>query len=184
MNDEIMAVDPRFVKIVLDQYPLSKGGIHGVFHWARVMENGMRLAPECGARLDVIEYFALLHDSRRLDDGLDEYHGPRAVQFAGVLRNPWIDLDEAGFVLLEQAMSRHTGGTCDEDVTVQVCLDADRLDLERVGIQPDPRWLCTPHARDPETIAWASARARNGYVAIEILERWGIDWKQIQSTYG
>jgi uncharacterized protein len=129
--------------------------------------------------VDVLEYFALLHDSRRLDDDHDASHGARAAQFAIALRNPWIDLDEEGFVLLEQALSRHTGGTCEEDVTVQACLDADRLDLERVGIQPNPRWLCTPRARDPETIAWASARARTGYVAIEILERWGIDWKQI-----
>jgi len=184
MKGRNMGVDPRFVKIVLDQFSLPIGGIHGVFHWARVMENGMRLAAECGARLDVVEYFALLHDSRRLDDGLDEYHGARAVQFASAFRNPWIDLDEEGFVFLEQAMSRHTGGACDGNVTVQVCLDADRLDLERVGIQPDPRWLCTPHAREPETIAWASARARNGHVAVEILERWGIDWKQIQPGYG
>lgn len=179
-----MGVDPRLVKIILDQYPLSIGGIHGVLHWARVMENGLRLAPECGARLDVIEYFALLHDSRRLDDGHDANHGARAVQLANALRNPWIDLDEEGFGSLEQAISCHTGGGCDEDVTVQVCLDADRLDLERVGIHPDPRWLCTPCAREPETIAWASVRARAGHVAVAILKRWGIDWKQYQSIFG
>ena len=31
-------------------------------------------------------------------------------------------------------------------------VDADRLDLGRVGIQPHPKRLCTPHARRSDTI--------------------------------
>ncbi len=41
------------------------------------------------------------------------------------------------------------------DITVQTCWDADRLDLGRVGITPNPRWLCTACAKDPATILWA-----------------------------
>ena len=39
------------------------------------------------------------------------------------------------------------------------CWDADRLDLLRVGIVPDPRRLCTPFARLEETIDGACKRA-------------------------
>lgn len=33
----------------------------------------------------------------------------------------------------------------------QACWDADRLDLWRVGIQPQLRYLSTPYARKPST---------------------------------
>ena len=55
-------ITPEFVKFILDQFPMRLTGIHGVFHWARVFENGRHLAGITGARLDVIEHFALLHD--------------------------------------------------------------------------------------------------------------------------
>ncbi|MFM7531655.1 MAG: hypothetical protein ACKO5J_04035, partial [Rubrivivax sp.] len=51
----------------------------------------------------------------------------------------------------------HSSGLTEADVTVQTCWDADRLDLGRVGIRPSPRYLCTPAARQPETIARAYA---------------------------
>ena len=34
--------------------------------------------------------------------------------------------------------------------------DADRLDLGRVGIPPDPARLCTPAAKEPRAFAWAT----------------------------
>ena len=45
------------------------------------------------------------------------------------------------------------------DATVLTCWDADRLDLGRVGIRPDPKYLCTPAARDPEMLASAYLRS-------------------------
>jgi uncharacterized protein len=41
------------------------------------------------------------------------------------------------------------------DQTLAVCLDADRLDLGRVGITPDPTQLSTSTARDiANRLAW------------------------------
>lgn len=42
--------------------------------------------------------------------------------------------------------------------------DADRLDLGRVGIRPNARYLCTEPAKDPAFITWAYERSllRNG----------------------
>ena len=51
-------------------------------------------------------------------------------------------------LLLAYACRHHSDGRVDADVSVQACWDADRLDLVRVGIRPDPDRLCTPAARD------------------------------------
>ena len=34
---------------ILEEYELPWDGLHGVAHWARVLENGLRLADETGA---------------------------------------------------------------------------------------------------------------------------------------
>ena len=46
---------------------------------------------------------------------------------------------------------------------MQVCWDADRLDLGRVGYMPHPSRLCTPAARDAELIRWAYERSVRPY---------------------
>ena len=35
---------------------------------------------------------------------------------------------------------------------MRACWDADRLDLSRVDITPEPRYLCTEHGRREETL--------------------------------
>jgi hypothetical protein len=57
---------------------------------------------------------------------------------------------------------------------VQVCWDADRLDLLRVGIRPNARYLCTEAARLPETLEWANARAAKRMIPVPILQEWGL----------
>ena len=47
---------------VLSGYSLSVRGIHGVAHWARVLENALRLAPDTGADPEIVTLFALFHD--------------------------------------------------------------------------------------------------------------------------
>lgn len=48
------------------------------------------------------------------------------------------------------------------DITVQTCWDADRLDLGRVGIRPDPDRLCTSAAKESDLLEWAYARSVRG----------------------
>jgi uncharacterized protein len=60
----------------------------------------------------------------------------------------------------DAAFGRHqSDGQMEGDVTVRTCWDADRLDLGRVGIRPDPHYLCTEAARDAEVLAWAYRRS-------------------------
>jgi uncharacterized protein len=141
------------------QFVLDWQGIHGAAHWARVRANGLRLATITGARRDVVELFAVLHDARRENDDYDPQHGARAADLAQSLRGTHLLLDDGAFERLAFACTHHSGGSVEADVTVQTCWDADRLDLGRVGIQPDPDRLCTAAAKDPHMIAWAWRRS-------------------------
>jgi len=166
----------RLVQIILQQYRLSELGIHGVAHWGRVLENGRRLAPLTRADLRVVELFAILHDACRANDGADPEHGPRAAALARSWRR-WIDLDDAGFALLLEACDCHTRGPRRAaDVTVHTCLDADRLDIPRVGMQIRPVLLFTSAARDRVMISWAGRRGARRETPPVCAEEWG--WRQ------
>lgn len=153
----------RVLAEVLREYRLPLRGDHGVVHWARVLENGLRLAGETGASEVVVSLFAVLHDSRRLNEHHDPGHGPRAAAFAKQLRGRVYDVSDEEQELLVVACAGHTSERWHADITVQTCWDADRLDLLRVGITPDPARLCTAAARKPDVLRWACERAEAGY---------------------
>src|SRR5439155_4023853 len=88
---------------VLEDYALPWGGDHGIAHWARVYENGLRLAGETGANVGVVSLFAVLHDCRRVNEHTDPDHGPRAAEFATLLRGRLFDLPDTEFGLLHRA---------------------------------------------------------------------------------
>lgn len=158
-TDHPTLITPALIEAIRSRYALDWHGIHGVSHWGRVRNNGLRLAALTGANRKVVELFAFLHDSCRLDDGFDHEHGWRATRFATSLLGTHILLPDREFDLLLQACGGHTGGTTHHSVTVQTCWDADRLDLGRVGIIPDPMRLCTAAAQDRAMIEWAYKRS-------------------------
>jgi uncharacterized protein len=160
------------MRVILDGYVLPIRGDHGVVHWARVLENGLRVAEVTGADTDVVTLFALFHDSRRINDFRDDGHGLRGAEFAHSLRGSLVHLDDTRFELLFEACRLHTDGHTDGDPTLQACWDADRLDLGRVGIVPKPHRLCTDAAR--ELIAWADHRATQGHEPETVLGTWGL----------
>ncbi|MGY8827803.1 MAG: hypothetical protein ACKVJG_28510 [Candidatus Latescibacterota bacterium] len=162
----------RLVEAIRAQYTLGWNGIHGVSHWSRVWENGMRLAEEAGAEAEVVGLFALFHDARRFNDGRDRGHGKRGAELAAQWRGELFELDDESFDLLCTACEQHTDGQTEGDVTVQACWDADRLDLGRVGIIPQPHRLCTEFAQREETIAWANERAYREITNPLIMESW------------
>ena len=165
----------RILDTILEDYALPWDGFHGVAHWARVLENGFRLAGETGANVEVVRLFAVLHDSRRINEFTDPDHGPRAAEFARTLRGRLFDLPEPEFLRLHRACAGHTHERTHPDVTIQTCWDADRLDLGRVGITPYPKYLGTEVARRPATIKWADRRASFGVVPEIVWQEWGID---------
>ncbi len=52
-----------------------------------------------GAREDVVELFAFLHDSQRFHDGTDREHGARAADYALELNRDVLRLDRPGLDL-------------------------------------------------------------------------------------
>ncbi len=168
------------VQAILEDYALPLGGFHGVAHWARVLENGLRLAEETGANVEVVSLFAVLHDSRRVNESTDPEHGPRAAAFAADLRGAVFDLGDHEFRLLYRACEGHTHERTHPDATIQTCWDSDRLDLGRVGIMPHPSRLCTDAAKRPATIKWADGRASFGVVPTLVLVEWGVDLEKVK----
>ena len=79
-------------------------------------------------------------------------------------------LDDDDFELLFEACRLHTDGLIDGDITLQTCWDADRLDLGRVGITPEPDLLCTDAAR--ELLDWAHERAILRYEPNFVADDW------------
>lgn len=167
---------------ILEDYALPLGGDHGIAHWARVFENGLRLTKETGANVEVVSLFAILHDSCRVNEITDPGHGSRAAEFAGRLRGTAFDLADHDFRLLSKACDGHTHERTHPDITVQTCWDADRLDLGRVGITPHPSRLCTDAAKQSEMIKWADGRASFRVVPAFVLDDWGIDLGQARTT--
>jgi len=163
---------PAILEAILSGYALSPTDDHGVVHWARVWENGERIAAGTpGVDVEVVRLFALFHDARRVNQYRDPGHGMRGGDFARALRASLIDLDDERFALLHEACRLHTDGLTEADPTLQACWDADRLDLGRVGITPRPHLLCTDAARG--LLAWADARAVSGHEPASVLAAWG-----------
>jgi len=152
-------ITQQLIALIQSQFALPLHSIHGIAHWERVRTTGLRLARQTGADPAVVELFSYLHDSKRLHDGRDRGHGKRAAEFARTLHGTLFHLSDENMALLALACEHHTAGRTEADITVQTGWEADRLDLGRVGITPDPRFLCTPAARDPAMIAWAFARS-------------------------
>jgi uncharacterized protein len=129
------------VKHILNQFRISRQGVHGPAHWARVHHHGQTIGTVRQADLLVVELFAFLHDSQRVNEYTDRDHGNRASEFAASLNGVFYDLNARQLDQLCNAIRWHSDGSIEQDATIQTCWDADRLDLGRVGIYPDPRFL-------------------------------------------
>jgi uncharacterized protein len=147
------------VAFLRSQFKVNWHGDHGIPHWARVRVNGFMLATDTGANRHVIELFAFFHDAGRRNEWTDDGHGGRGALLARQLKGLYFDATDIEMDLLQYACEHHSGGKSSGDPTVLTCWDADRLDLGRVGITPDPRRLCTEAARLEQNLQRAHQRA-------------------------
>jgi len=152
-------ITTALVRFARWRFALDWHGHHGVSHWARVRHNGLLLAEHTGANTRVVEFFAFLHDLGRENEFHDPEHGYRAAEIAAQIAGDLIDVTEEELHLLQEACRGHSDGHMVADVTVMTCWDADRLDLGRVGIRPDPQRLCTEAARAPGLVLAAYMRS-------------------------
>ena len=125
------------------------GDTHGLSHWQRVERNGLLLSMQDGefrsdVCIKVVRYFAYLHDACRENDDGDVEHGVRAANMLHNIRQTILkDFTEEEFDLLETACRLHTTKHRTGNITVDICFDADRLDLGRVGLTPNPKLMAT-----------------------------------------
>ena len=120
-----------------------RSNIHGVAHWDRVYENGQKLLNPYVDAL-VVGVFAYLHDVCRINDDEDILHGVRASEKIDEIRNSILSfMTEEQISLLKKACHDHTTVHKTDNPTIDACFDADRLDLWRVGIVPDPDRMAT-----------------------------------------
>ena len=127
----------------VSRWPEEMGRTHGVEHWDRVARFGQLLYQE-GADLDVILAFAYLHDSERMNNGHDIYHGIRASRLIDTIRHTKLqDMTDEQIATLKKACELHT-----ITHTIDICFDADRMDLPRVGIMPLPQRMATPQGAE------------------------------------
>lgn len=149
---------------VIDNFELDLKGIHGASHWARVAINGYILCqyhPEIDYR--VTQAFAFLHDSKRTADGKSDIeHGAKAAEWITENR-AIINLSDSQVVLLTEACRGHTVEIFSDNITIQACWDADRLDIGRCKPYIDISFLGTSAAKKPEVMAAAMMRSRNSH---------------------
>ena len=130
------------------RWPEWMGMTHGVEHWDRVAKFGRMLYKE-GADMDVIIAFAYLHDSERENNACDDEHGPRASKLIDTIRNTELAaLKDEQIAKLKRACELHTIQHRSGDITIDICFDADRMDLLRVGIMPSPERMATKQGAD------------------------------------
>jgi uncharacterized protein len=146
----------RLLDALRERSPRHDSYIHGEQHWRAVAEVGLRLlADSRKADRLVVFLFALFHDAKRENEDDDPGHGRRGAQLAGELHGRHFLLPPERFDLLIDACVDHSDLRFSDDPTIAVCLDADRLNLWRVGITPDAKFLSTDAALDPEIQRWS-----------------------------
>ena len=127
----------------MSRWPEDLGTTHGVDHWDRVAKFGRMLYQE-GADMDVILAFAYLHDAERMNNGRDINHGQRASELIDTIRHTQLEaLSDEQIAKLKRACELHTIQHRTGDLTIDICFDADRMDLPRVGITPSPQRMAT-----------------------------------------
>lgn len=159
----------RSVAEVLERVlPLACSELHGEDHWRRVAAAGARIADRTlGADRLVVVLFALLHDAGRLRDFFDEHHAYRGARLARELLEGGDLVSEEQLETLLHAIERHDAGETTKDPTAAACWDADRLDLWRVGVRPNPRLLSTEAAVG--LIEWANEMQGRRYSWEDVL---------------
>ena len=164
----------RLLDVVEQRSPLHRSYVHGDQHWRAVAEVGLRLLPD-NRKADpmVVFLFALFHDAMRDNEHEDPEHGRRGAALADELHGRYFLLAPEHLGQLVEACAGHTEIRVSDDPTVGVCLDADRLNLWRVGITPEAKYLSTDVALEDEIQHWS--KSLHGHAR---------DWAELLQAYG
>ena len=152
----------ELLNLIINQFRLDINSEHGLSHWQRVERIGDYLAKHTKVDLKIINLFAYFHDSKRESEGRDPKHGLRAVSFIKELYSKNVlNISQNQLSQLTFACKHHNNPSIkSDDVAIQTCWDADRLDLWRVGTIPSPFFLNTDIAKQEKTIEFSRHLSR------------------------
>ena len=130
----------------------NETGIHGISHWARVLDNGLKVAKHSGANEKIVCLFAVFHDSQRISDGYDPLHGKRGGELARTFRGKYFELSDEDFHSLLESSSCSCGNRlrytefeswfseAGFDLTFNPNMFADKDYLEDLRMRAIPRY--------------------------------------------
>lgn len=165
-EDVYKLINKRTLNKILNQFELDIDGYHGFHHWARVIDNGIKIAEHYQLNKNIIIGFGLFHDIMRENDDDDPDHGFRGANFLEEIKNE-TNFTQDEIDIIKEAATTHTEGFNTDSLIIGACWDADRLDLYRVGIYPDIDFLSTEYAKNETLIEERSLLAEK-----EILPDW------------
>lgn len=157
---EIYEVIPRHELIkAMNEFKFDHfRSVHGIPHWMRVLHNGLLLSEQNGANKKIIIAFAFFHDIKREHECDDPEHGSRGGRRLLSLKYK-INLSKDELNKVIEACENHTSGLHHDDLDISTCWDSDRLDLYRVGIEPEPDYLNHDWSKDENNISDAMDRS-------------------------
>jgi len=143
--DNVPGIPIRLLNVILSRFALPNNSIHGITHWKRVEAIGRRLAASIEADVAVVSHFAYLHDSCRVNEDFDPEHGLRAKEYVlRLAKEHVLQLTSKQVNQLAQACEIHTDHRIKTDnLTIATCIDADRLDIVRLHLQPYEQFFLT-----------------------------------------
>ena len=169
--EEIYSVIPKKVlKSIFENYQLNlMEGIHGLSHWARVIENGFLLSEYNKANRKVIIAFAFFHNSKRSNEEHDPEEGEKGARMIRYYEEE-INLSPEEIDLACEACMDFQHIMFNENKDISTCWDSERLDLMRNGIYPNKDKLNTDYAKNTGIITWAMKRGMNHHLSDWVLE--------------
>jgi len=145
--DETRNLVMKAFRLSLQHTTCFDSTVHGPGHWFKVERNARYLCNE--ERIDdrIPRLFAVIHDIMREHDGFDKEHGPKASRFVEDIAGSVLGLNPGDIALLSLACRDHTTVKETTNDVIGLCWDADRLDIGRVGIVPDPAFMTSRSAK-------------------------------------
>ena len=140
-------------QLVYGNMAIPIDSIHGYDHWKNVERIGHYIAEKNGADKEVISAFAFLHDIGRTRESEELNHGEKSAELIKKSFQLNLDNEQLGKLLIAVANHDKSDAKSD-DITIQTCWDADRLDLPRVYIFPDKDLLYTQDGKSEVTFKY------------------------------
>jgi uncharacterized protein len=148
----------KIIEYIQSRALLFNSPIRGMRHWKSVEKIGMYLCERNNADRELVKMFAYIHDIGRVNEDEDFEHGKRSAEIAKEMVGNKIitGLNEDQLQKLYYACEHHSEADAkSDDITIQTCWDADRLDLWRLRIAPRKELLYTDAGKTTEASEYA-----------------------------